>query len=629
MTRWVLIAVTARGVARARMLRERLGAGLLIRPQRYGPAVAPWDRPYAGALARRVRALFGRADQLVFFLAIGAVTRLIAPCLGSKRTDPGVLAVDEQGRFAVPVLSGHRGGANAAARRIAGCLGAMPVVTTASDRPSGLSPDLLAAEFGWVAEPDERLTATSAALVDGRPVALVQEVGARGAWLDERALPANVATARRPEALPRRDYAAVLWITDRTVDPGGVAAPERVLWLRPNSLVLGIGCERGLPPATMEEGLAQFLTDCGFARAAIAAAATLDLKGDEPAIRAICRRHGWPLHLYSAAELAAIPAAHPSATVARCVGTPAVAEPAALAGAAGPLVAEKRVYRAAGSPKGMTFALARRGAFRTAEPGTVCFIGAGPGDPDLLTVRAQRILEQAEVVIYAGSLIPEAILRAAPPGATLHDSAGLTLEAIIAIIETAVRAGRRVVRLQSGDPSLYGALHEQLRALAARRIAYEVVPGVSAFQAAAAALGCELTVPEIAQTVILTRAPGRTPVPERETLAALAAHRATLCLFLSAGRAEAVAAALRPHYPPATPVAILYRVTWPDQRIIRTDLAHLAAEMRAHRFRRTVLILVGEALGEHPDHRSKLYDGRHAHRFRQRSAAPVATRRDG
>src|SRR6516165_6524138 len=190
-TRVALIAVTRRGVEQAGLLRRRLRAGEVHRPARYGPAEHAWETTFDGPLGERVPNLFARCEQIVFFLAAGAVTRLVAPCLSSKETDPGVLAVDEAGRFVIPLLSGHKGGANAFARTVAGCLGATPVITTASDVIGGLSLDLLEEEHGWTAEPRARLKDTALALVNGAAVAIVQEVGRPGDWLDERELPAN------------------------------------------------------------------------------------------------------------------------------------------------------------------------------------------------------------------------------------------------------------------------------------------------------------------------------------------------------------------------------------------------------------------------------------------------------
>jgi precorrin-4 C11-methyltransferase len=613
-----LIAVTRRGVEQARRLRARLRGGEVHRPARYGPAEHGWEVLFEGALAERVPDLFGQCGQLVFFLATGAVTRLIAPCLASKESDPGVLAIDEAARFVVPVLSGHQGGANAFARTVAGCLGATPVVTTASDVLGGLSLDLLEESFGWVAEPRDRLKPTARALVDGEPVTIIQEVGAAGAWLDEGELPANVLCVRDTARLPAPPAGRVVWITDRLVAERGEIAEQSVLWFRPRSLVLGVGCERGLPIEALAEGLDEFLHGHGFARSSIATLASVDLKADEEALVELARRHGWQTAFYPAEELAAVPAPTPSAVVARCVGTPGVAEPAALrAAGTEELLVAKQVVTSARAPQRMTFALARHASFQKAGAlGKVVFVGAGPGDPDLLTLKGRHALARADVVVYAGSLVPEAVLRHAP-GAELHNSAPLTLEEVMVRLLVAARAGKRVVRLHSGDISLYSAVQEQMTLLDEAGIDYDVIPGVSSFQAAAAALKAELTLPEVVQTIILTRAEGQTRMPAGESLEDLARHGATLCIFLSARLAERVQRQLLTAYAPDTPAAVLYRVSWPDEKVIVTELRHLAEEVRRHGLTRTTLILVGAAVAGRQN-RSKLYDRDHSHLFRAR-----------
>jgi precorrin-4 C11-methyltransferase len=574
--------------------------------------------PYAGPLAPQVAELFPRCDQLVFFLAAGSVVRLIAPCLSSKETDPGVLAVDEVGRFVIPLLSGHKGGANAFARTVAGCLGAVPVISTASDVIGGLSLDLLEGEFDWTAEPRDGLKDAALALVNGEPVAIVQEIGQAGGWLDERELPANVAFARGPARLPRQRFRYLIWISDRVAaDRAGIDS-DRVLWFRPRSLVLGLGCERGISTAALQEGLTRFLADNGFADASISTVASVDVKADEDALVEVARSHDWDTVFISADELAQVASVpNPSEVVARCVGTPGVAEPAALLTAgAQRLLVEKQVVKSPLAPQRMTFALARLSMFEEAgQQDKVTFVGAGPGDPELLTVKARRALGRAEVVVYAGSLIPEEVLRHAPATAALHNSAPLTLEEVMAILVPAASAGKRVVRLHSGDTSLYSAIHEQMARLDEAGIGFEVIPGVSSFQAAAAALRTEFTAPELAQTIILTRAEGETPIPDGESLAELARHRATLCIFLSARLAERVQEELQTAYAPDTPTAILYRVSWPDEKIVVTQLCHLAEQIRQHKLSRTTLIVVGAALG-HAQSRSRLYDGRHGHIFR-------------
>jgi precorrin-4 C11-methyltransferase len=615
----VLIAVTRRGVEQARLLRKRLRSGELYRPADHGPAEFPWENVLSGALARQVPALFEQFEQLVFFLATGAVTRLIAPCLSSKKTDPGVLAVDEAGRFVVPVLSGHAGGANAFARTVAGCLGATPVITTASDVIGGFSPDTLLETFGWTAEPAERLKSVAMALVNGEPVAILQEVGSHGSWLDEMELPVNVFCARSAAQLAGRSFSKAMWITDRLTTDPSVVAEENILRFRPPSLVLGVGCERGISVAALEEGLAHFMEDHGHARSSVAVLASIDVKQDEQALIDLANEHSWETFFYSSAELAQVPGLpSPSTVVEKCVGTPGVAEPAALlASGASELLVEKQVLKSGHASQRMTFALARLKRFETAEAdrGRVTFLGAGPGDPDMLTIKGRRILENADVVVYAGSLIPEDVLRHAAATAVLHNSAQLTLEEVMKILIDAAQAGKRVVRLQSGDTTIYSAIQEQMALLEEADIDFDVVPGVSSFQAAAAALCAELTLPETVQTIILTRAAGETPMPARESLESLAQHKATLAIFLSARLSETVQEKLLTAYPPDTPVAICYRVSWPDQEIVRTTLSELHQQMQRHKFTRTVLILVGAALGRR-QHRSQLYHPSHGHIFR-------------
>jgi precorrin-4/cobalt-precorrin-4 C11-methyltransferase len=246
---------------------------------------------------------------------------------------------------------------------------------------------------------------------------------------------------------------------------------------------------------------------------------------------------------------------------------------------------------------------------------TVYFIGAGPGAPDLITVRGLELLRRCPVCVYAGSLVSPEHLAALPEGAAVHNSVKMSLEQIGAVFLEAHAQGRDVARLHTGDPTLYGAIGEQISFCGEHGIACEVVPGVSSFTASAAALNSELTVPNIAQTVILTRCEGRTPMPERERLERLARARTSMCVFLSAGLIDGVVDALRPHYPGDTPVAVVCRATWPDQRIITANLQGIAARVKAAGITKTAMILVGQFLAQ-PHTRSRLYDPDFTHEYR-------------
>lgn len=253
----------------------------------------------------------------------------------------------------------------------------------------------------------------------------------------------------------------------------------------------------------------------------------------------------------------------------------------------------------------------------------IIFIGAGPGDPELITVKGLKALQSADVVVYAGSLVSTAHLAELKPGAQAYDSAPLTLDEVLAIMIPAVRAGKMVVRLHTGDPAIYGAIQEQIEVLAQEGIPYRVIPGVTAAFAAAATLCQELTLPEVSQTVILSRREGRTPVPENEKLEKLAAIGGTLCLYLSIGMmAEVVSELLAGGvYTGATPVAVVSKASWADEQVVEGTLADIAAKVTTAGISRQALIIVGEALGARQNGvpvKSKLYDADFTHGYRDK-----------
>jgi precorrin-4/cobalt-precorrin-4 C11-methyltransferase len=262
----------------------------------------------------------------------------------------------------------------------------------------------------------------------------------------------------------------------------------------------------------------------------------------------------------------------------------------------------------------------------------ISFVGAGPGAPDLITMRGARRLSEAEVVVWASSLVPEAVLQHCSADATVHDSATMTLEDVIGIYAAHVEA-TRIVRLHSGDPTIYGAIGEQIDWCRCAGRTWEIVPGVSSLAGAAAALGQELTQPGVAQSVVLTRLAGRTraSMPAGESVASFAAHGATMAIFLSAARPDELAAELQDAgsgYGPETPAAIVIRASWPDERVIRTTVGKLADDLRATGTTLTVLVLVGNALAEGAvARRSRLYSPSHSTAYRLRSRPGSATGR--
>ena len=255
------------------------------------------------------------------------------------------------------------------------------------------------------------------------------------------------------------------------------------------------------------------------------------------------------------------------------------------------------------------------------EP-SIYFIGAGPGDPELITVKGLNIIRRADVIIFAGSLVNEAVLAERKAAAEVHNSASMTLEEVITVMQRGISAGKLIARVHTGDPSLYGAIQEQidtLNTLYAGKINYQVIPGVSSFTAAAAALAREFTLPAVAQTVILTRMEGRTPVPEREQLESLAAHQCSMCIFLSVQNIDEVVLRLRTHYPADTPVAVVQKASWPDQKIVQGTLLNIAEKVKSAKIGKTAQILVGRFLDSEYE-KSRLYDKTFSHAYRTSKA---------
>ena len=246
----------------------------------------------------------------------------------------------------------------------------------------------------------------------------------------------------------------------------------------------------------------------------------------------------------------------------------------------------------------------------------VYFIGAGPGDPELITIKGQRIVKEADVIIYAGSLVPKEVIACHKEGAEIFNSASMSLDEVIAVTVMAIKADKTVARVHTGDPSIYGAHREQMDILDKYNIAFDVIPGVSSFVASVAAIKKEFTLPDVSQTVICTRLEGRTPVPEAESLDKLASHKASMAIFLSVQMIDQVVEKLTKHYPTSTPVAIIQRASWPDQKIVEGTLENIEEKVKEAKITKTAQILVGDFMGNEYS-KSKLYDQHFTHEYRK------------
>ncbi|MDD6766801.1 MAG: precorrin-4 C(11)-methyltransferase, partial [bacterium] len=529
-------------------------------------------------------------EGVVFIGAMGICVRSIVPLIQDKHQDPPVVCIDSTGRYVIPVLSGHVGGANELSRRLATALGGEAIITTQSDNCGLWSLDLLGKRWGWQtdATPDQ-LNQAIFRFVEQRPTALLIEVRDAGTdWL-ERHLPAHVRCFYQWDAIPREEFELLIAVTYREL-PAIESLP--ILAFHPACLHVGVGCRKQCDPTGIAAYMDQQLRKTGVSPLSLASVGTITLKADEPLLDSL--RQQWPFvqtSIYTVEELQEIQVPHPSQKAFEVTGLYGVSEAAALKSAQeGPLLIEKQ-KGCLSEGNHFTYAVALDATY--GRWGHIEIVGAGPGDPELVSVRGKRFLETADLILYAGSLVPIELTHYAKPGAVVRSSASMTLEEQFDLMKAFYDQGRMVVRLHTGDPCIYGAIQEQMAFFDRYQMSYHITPGISSFQAAAAALRSQFTIPERVQTIILTRGEGRTPMPEKEQLHKLAQSQSTMCIYLSAGIVEQVQAELLQAYPPETPVAACYKLTWKEERIYRGVLKDLARIVRENGLTLTTLLVVG------------------------------------
>ena len=551
---------------------------------------------------------FSRFDALVFIGALGICVRAIAPCVRSKYTDPAVINIDSSGNHVISVLSGHIGGANRMTLRLAAILGANPVITTQSDNNDLWALDTLGQTYGWKANSTSPLNTVISTFVNTRPVALLLDIKDEGTRFMERTAPKHVSLFYHFDDIDQQQFEALIAVTPY-IYPTSIPT----LYYRPAILHLGVGCRRGCSPLGIQKHIFRTLENTGLSPLSLKSVSTIDLKKDEPLIHELIRDNNTELHIYTAEELQGIEVPNPSAKVLDVTSIPGVAEACALKTSGNTrLVLEKQKGKLS-EGNDFTFAIAMD---RAAErQGFIEIVGAGPGDPELISVKGKHFLEQADLILYAGSLVPVELTYYAKPGATVRSSASMTLEEQFALMKAFYDKGLFIVRLHTGDPCIYGAIQEQMAFFDEYGMNYHITPGISSFLAAAAALQSQFTIPEKVQTIILTRGEGRTPMPEKEKLHLLARSQSTMCIFLSASIVDQVQSELMQHYPPTTPVAACYHLTWKDERIYRGELQNLTKIVKDNDLTLTTLIVVGDAI-DNRQGLSKLYSHQFKHLFR-------------
>ena len=547
---------------------------------------------------------FHRRDSFVFIGAMGICVRYISPFLVDKHYDPAVVCIDTTGKYVIPVLSGHIGGANCLAEQLARILGAEAVVTTQSDRAGLWALDTIGKKYGWLTRSTVTLNKVISLFINKVPTLLCLEANVYGADFLERTAPDFVTVCRTiPDNLD--DYELLILLSPFIRETGTVPT---LLYI-PQTFHVGIGLARQAGPVDgIIDAVQKNMKDERLNPEAIKDFATIDVKSDEPVIKKL--QEDFLVTFFSSEQLKEIDVPTPSAVVSKHVGTPSVCEASAiLSSDNGELVMNKR--------KGTNFTVAvavEHGVLK--EHGHVEIVGAGPGDPELISLRGRKMLERADLILYAGSLVPKELTLCAKPGATVRSSASMALEEQLSLMKDFYDQNKLIVRLHTGDPCIYGAIDEQMNFFDQHKMSYHITPGISSFQAAAAELKSQFTVPERVQTIILTRGEGRTPMPEKEKLHLLARSRSTMCIFLSASIAEKVQEELLQEYPADTPVAVCYHLTWRDQKVFRGKLSELSDIVETNHLTLTTMIVVGEAIGNR-EGTSKLYDANFKHLFRK------------
>jgi len=559
-----------------------------------------------------VQELFDKSEAIIFIGAMGICIRSIAPYIKDKHSDPAVINVDTTGKYVISVLSGHVGGANELTKKIAYILGAESVITTQSDNTNLWALDTLGKKFDW-----ETTTNTTnfnnpiSAFVNKKRTALLLDIKDKGTEYLERTRPAHVDIFYKYSDIGLNEYNLLIAVTpfiypDTEID---------IVYYRPKVLHLGIGCRKNYDPAGIANYIGKTLYNNNIAISSVKDISSIDIKKDELLLTKLQSYFdNASIHIYTADELKEIEVPNPSEKVAEVTSVSGVAESTAIKSAYyGPLIIEKQKGKLS-EGNDFTFAIALDN--RSIRKGHIEIVGAGPGDPDLVSVKGRQFLENADLILYAGSLVPIELTYCAKQGAVVRSSASMALEEQFGLMKEFYDKGKLVVRLHTGDPCIYGAIQEQMAFFDEYNMSYHITPGISSFQAAAAALRSQFTIPEKVQTIILTRGEGRTPMPEKEKLHLLARSQSTMCIFLSASIVEDIEKELLEHYPPETPVAACYKLTWKDEKIYRGQLKDLAKIVKENNLTLTTMIVVGEAI-DNRQGLSKLYSHEFKHLFRK------------
>ncbi|SOU86524.1 precorrin-4 C(11)-methyltransferase [Tenacibaculum dicentrarchi] len=604
MKKIAIIAVTEKGLEKALIIQKEFPKSLVITTLQSSNGNVSTIASISDYLTDN----FSKLDGICFVTALGICVRLIAPYIQDKNTDPAVISVDDLGLNVQSVLSGHKGGANDFALKVSAVLGANPIISTSSDVQNIWALDTLGNQFDWQTESSLSITKTMALFVNNKPTALLLDIKDKGTQHLEKTAPNFVTVFYDEKEIDYTQFELFIAVSYKIYK-----AKIPSLFLIPKVLSVGSGCSKELNFTIFQKTFKTKLANEGLHFSAIKNFGSIDIKANQQAYLDFSEVNNIPFSTFTSNEINTISIPNPSEMVQSKIGVAGVSESCAmLLSGNNELLVEKQKIHIENSEK-FTFSVSLDA--KVVRKTAVAIIGAGPGDSSLITVKGKEYLEAADCVLYAGSLIPEEMTNWCKPSAVVRNSAMMTLEEQVSLMQEHYKKGNSIVRLQCGDPSLYGAIQEQMTIFDELNMEYFIVPGISSFSAAAAVLKSEFTIPEVVQSIVLTRGEGKTPMPSKESISAFAATNSTMCIFLSVGIAKKVQAQLLEHFSADTPVAVMYRITWKDEEIYQGKLENLAEIVKKSKKTRTVLIVVGSAIGARKN-RSQLYNPEWKHIFR-------------
>lgn len=599
-----IIAITDKGIEQALVLQKQFPKSLVVTTRETTLETVST----VSSIKEYMATYFSKLDGICFIGAMGICVRTIAPFLDDKSKDPAVICVDDLGQNVQSVLSGHKGGANDFANKVAQLLGGQPIISTSSDVQNIWPLDTLNEKFDWTIENSVPMNEIMALFVNNKPTALLLDVKDKGTQYLEDNLPDFVTVFYNENEIEYAAYELLIAVTYKSYN---YSIPT--LTFVPSVLSIGSGCSKTLEPALFEETLKAKLVEKGLLFSAIKNFGSIDIKAKQSAYLEWSSANNIPFKTFTSTEIHTVSVPNPSLVVQEKIGVDGVSESTAmLLSKNNSLLVEKQKVILDNNEK-FTFAVSL--SAKADRKTQIAIIGAGPGDEELITVKGKKYLEEADCVLYAGSLIPEEMTNWCKKGAVVRNSATMTLEEQVELMTEHYKKGNSIVRLQCGDPSLYGAIQEQMTIFDELEMDYFIVPGISTFSAAAAVLKSEFTIPEVVQSIVLTRGEGKTPMPAKEDIATFAKTNATMCIFLSVGIAAKIQAQLLEHFDDHTPVAVMYRISWKDEEIYQGELKDLAKIVKDSKKTRTVLIVVGHAIGARKN-RSQLYNPEWKHIFR-------------